>query len=361
MTTATVAPTFLDALVDALEAASAYNRQDQAPPAAVLWPDEGRQWESLLPLLRDRLPIFVLGEYSPDQGSGPAYWLRCVIARTIQHPNLPPARVPVLYLPGYARQHVRALEDCPEELKPLAELQYRGVLWNQKNGRDWTIGAFLQNRDGGLGIDVGADQGTREALKRALVKLANEPVETLHSEAPLRPFYLDGLLHPDYVKNVLSWLNDPRGYREQATGEEWSAFAALCQSRYDFHPDRDSRVTAAEKLGQRDGHWGTVWSRFAESPATYGTIPDLLRQAKPERTLPMFDPAESWPQDNETAEVALRDALDRLSSLDPVAARQSVLDLERDHAHRRDWVWAILGHVHYGQGYRTSCGAGEGH
>ena len=59
----------------------------------------------------------------------------------------------------------------------------------------------------------------------------------------------------------------------------------------------------------------------------------------------MFDPAESWPQDNETAEVALRDALDRLSSLDPVAARQSVLDLERDHAHRRDWVWATLGYV----------------
>ena len=286
MTTAAVAQTFLDALVDALERAGAYNRQDQAPPAAVLWPDEGRQWESLLPLLRERLPVFALGEYSPDERTGPAYWLRCVIARTIQHPDLPPGRAPVLYLPGYARQHVRALEDCPKELKPLAELQYRGVLWNQKNGRDWTISAFLQNRDGGLGIDVGADQGTREALKRALVKLANEPLAALHSEAPLRPFYLDGLLHPDYVKNVLSWLNAPRAYREQSTAEEWSAFAALCQSRYDFHPDEDGPVTAAEKLGQRDGRWGMVWSRFAESPATYGTIPDLLRQAKPEMTLP---------------------------------------------------------------------------
>ena len=341
MTTA-VAQTLLDALVDALEAAGAYNRQDQESPAAVLWPDEGRHWESLLPLLRARLPVFALGGYSPNERTGPAYWLRCVIARTIQHPDLPPEGVPILYLPGHARQHVRALEDCPEALKPLAELQYRGVLWNQKNGRDWTISAFLQRV---LGIDVAADQGTREALKRALLKLANEPVETLHSQAPLRSFYLDGLLHPDDVKNVLRWLHDPRTYREQSTEQEWAAFVELCQSRYEFHPVRDGRVTAAEKLGQRNGHWDMVWSRFAESPATYGTIPDLLRQAKPERTLPMFDPAESWPQDNETAEVALRDALDRLSSLDPVAARQSVLDLERDHAHRRDWVWATLGHV----------------
>ena len=345
MTTISGAQTLLDALVHALEEARAYNKQDQESPAALLWPDEGRQWENLLPLLQDRLPIFVLGGYSPNERTGPAYWLRCVIARTIQHPDLPPGRVPVLYLPGYARQHIRALEDCPEELKPLAELQYRGVMWNQKNSRDWTISAFLQSRDGGLGIEVGADQGTKEALKRALVKLANKPIEMLHSEAPLRSIYLDGLLHPDYVRDVLRWLNDPRMYREQSTEQEWAAFAALCQSRYDFHPDRDDPVTAAERLGQRDGNWGMVWRRFAESPATYSTLPGLLRQAKPETMLPLFHHAESWPQDNETAEAALRNALGRLSNLDPVAARQAVLDLEREHARRRDWVWSSLGHA----------------
>lgn len=344
MITVACTRTFLEAFVDTLEVARAYNSQDQASPAVVLWPDEGRQWEGLLPLLRDRIPIFVLGRYAPNDRTGPAYWLRCVIAHTIQHPDLLAGRVPVLYLPGYARQHIRALEDCPEELKPLAELQYRGVMWSQKNGRDWTISAFLQSRDGGLGIDVGADQETKEALKRALRKLAEVPVETLRSEAPLRSFYLDGLVHPDHVKDVLRWLSDPRTYREQSSEQEWAAFTALCQSRYHFHPESDGPVTAAEKLGQRDGNWSMVWSRFAESPATYSTVPDLLRQAKPERTLPLLDHAESWPQDNETAEAALRDALDRLSNLDPVGARQSVLDLERDHAHRRHWVWASLGH-----------------
>ena len=59
--------TFLDALADAIEAASSHNRQDQVPPAAVLWTDEARQWGDLLPLLKDRLPLFVLGKYAPDE------------------------------------------------------------------------------------------------------------------------------------------------------------------------------------------------------------------------------------------------------------------------------------------------------
>ena len=170
MTAVSRARTFLDALADAIESASSHNRQDQVAPAAVLWTDEARQWEELLPLLKERLPLFALGKYSPDEHTGPAYWLRCIIARTIPHPGLPAEKVPVLYLPGYSRQDMRALETCPVELQPLAELQYRGVLWSQKNGRDWTVNAFLQSRDGGLGIRVEGDQGTREALQRSLAE-----------------------------------------------------------------------------------------------------------------------------------------------------------------------------------------------
>ena len=260
------AKTFLDSLADAIEAVSTHNRQDQAPPAAVLWPDKDRQWEPLLPLLKDQLPLLVLGRYSPDEHIGPAYWLRCVIARTIPHPALPSDKVPVLYLPDYSRQDIRALEYCPDELKPLAELQYRGVLWSQKNGRDWTVNAFLQSRDGGLGIKVEGDRGTREALQRSLLKLAEEPIEAIHQAAPIRAFYLDGLIHPDNVKNVLRWLNDPKGYRGECSDQEWAAFVALCESHYDFHPDKDGQMTAAEKLGQQYGNWDMVWRRFAEAP-----------------------------------------------------------------------------------------------
>ena len=335
--------TFLDALTEAIEVASAHNRQDQVAPDAILWTDKDRQWEVLVPSLKGRLHLFVLGKYSPDKHIGPAYWLRCVIARTIPHPGLPLGKVPVLYLPGYSRQDMRAVETCPVELQPLAELQYRGVIWSQKNGRDWTVNSFLQNRDGGLGIRVQADHGTKEALQRSLAKLAEEPIDAIYQAAPLRAFYLDGLIHPDNVKNVLRWLNDPEGYRDKCTDQEWAAFVALCGSHYDFQPDRDSPVTAAEKLGLQHGNWGTVWRRFAEAPASYRTIPDRLREAKPQITLPLFDRSESWPQNNETAEASLREALLRLSNMDSDAARRSILELEQDHGERRTWVWASLG------------------
>ena len=231
------------------------------------------------------------------------------------------------------------METCPIELQPLAELQYRGVLWSQKNGRDWTVNAFLQSRDGGLGIRVEADHGTKNALQRSLVKLAEQPIEAIHQAAPLRAFYLDGLIHPDNVKNVLRWLNDPKGYRDECSDQERSAFVALCESQYDFHPNRDSPVTAAEKLGQQQGNWAMVWRRFTEAPASYSMIPDRLREAKPQMILPLFDHPESWPQNNETAEKALHDALISLSDLDPDAARRRILELEQVHRERRDWVW----------------------
>ena len=313
------------------------------PPAAVLWTDETRQWAELLPLLKNRLPLFALGQYAPDEHTGPAYWLRCIIARTIPHPGLPTQKIPVLYLPGYSRQDMRALETCPVELRPLAELQYRGVLWSQKNGRDWTVNAFLQSRDGGLSVRVAGDQGTRESLQRSLSKLAEEPLGAIRQAAPLRAFYLDGLIHPDTVKNVLQWLSDPKGYRDECSDQEWAAFVALCQSHYDFHPNRDSPVTVAEKLGHQQGNWGMVWRRFAEAPASYITVPDRLRDAKPQVTLPLLDRSDSWPQNNEAAEMALRDALVGLSGLDPDFARRKILELEQNHGERRSWVWASLG------------------
>ena len=343
MTTVSSPKTFLDALTNAVEVASSHNRQDQIPPAAVLWTDEVRQWEDLLPLLKERLPLFILGKYSPDDHAGPAYWLRCIVARTIPHPGLPTEKVPVIYLPGYSRQDMRALDTCPVELQPLAELQYRGVIWSQKNSRDWTVNAFLQSKDGGLGIKVKGDHETREALQRSLLKLAEEPVEAIRQAAPIRALYLDRLIHPDDVKNVLRWLNDPKGYRHECSDQEWAAFVALCESRYEFHPDQDGQVTAAEKLGQRSGKWDMVWRRYAEAPASYAAIPDLLREAKPQMTLPLLDHSESWPQDNEVAEAALRDALVGLSGLDPEAARHKILELEQNHGERRKWVWASLG------------------
>ncbi len=140
--------TFLDTLVEAIQRAGRYNKNDQVPPVVVLWTDKDRQWEALLPLLRERLPLLTFGPYKPLEWTGPAYWLRCVIARTLPDHLLSADVTPIIYLPGVSKQEIRAVEETPKMLQPLAELQYRGVLWTHKNGRDWTVAGFLQSTVG---------------------------------------------------------------------------------------------------------------------------------------------------------------------------------------------------------------------
>src|SRR5208337_53518 len=100
----------LDSILGAIQKAADYNSDDVAPPAAVLWPDEKREWEKLVPRLRFALPQFLT--------SGAAIWLRCVLAGKIADVTLPPGSVPIIYLPGVSRATLRATEDCPHELKP---------------------------------------------------------------------------------------------------------------------------------------------------------------------------------------------------------------------------------------------------
>jgi len=333
--------TFLDALTDAIINAGRYNKNDQVPPAAILWTDSERQWEPLLPLLRERLPLLTLGAYDPETRTGPAYYLRCMIARTLED-KLPADAVPVLYLPGVSRPQLRAVDDCPKPIQPLAELQYRGVFFTHKNGKDWTVSAFLQSAEGGLDIPVGGDSATRQALLRALPKLAQEPVAHLRRAAPLRASFFNELLNPDDMRRLLLWMNDPIDYHRQLSAGEWAAFCALCADKYGVHPETDGAITAAQKLGERYGPWALVWARFEEAPDVHPNLPALLDSARLQRSL--FDPpSEAWPEDNRIAEEKLREALTELDDTPPYAARERIEQLEAEHGKRRGWVWARQG------------------
>lgn len=155
------------ALVTAVQAAAKGNSHTAAPAAAILWPDKEGQWLTAIPPLKKLMAsLFVLGPYDPEQRSGPAIWLKCAIAGLI--PEIQFEEVPVIYLPGVSRAELRAIESCPRDLQPLAELQYRGVFWSQANAKDWTVSAFLVSNNGGLGLDVAQDKATQEALGQAL-------------------------------------------------------------------------------------------------------------------------------------------------------------------------------------------------
>lgn len=334
--------TFLDKLVEALVKAGDFNREDQVAPAAILWPDKGSHWKAMLPCLRERLPLLTFGPYKPAERCGPSYWLRCMIARTLPGDTIPESEIPVVYLPGIGTEDLRAGEHCPKEVLPLMELQYRGVLWAQRNGHDWTITAFLSS-DAGIGAEVASGDSTREAAERALLKLMNEPIAGLKKQAPLQAAFFDSLLNPDEARNILRWLDGPTEYRKQSNPEEWTAFINQCQTKYGFHPEKDGEITAARLLGQRDGAWTLVWSCFAEASASYPNLPDLLRKARPKELLPLIDHVDSWPQDNEAAEDKLCLGLVGLETMSPAAARTEVKRLEKEHGERRQWVWASLG------------------
>ena len=332
--------TVVEALVLSLERSGRFNPNDVVRPCAVLWTDHDAQWQPVIAPLRRLLPqLLCLGEHEPEQRSGPAIWLRSVIDRALREIELPEDATPIVYLPGVSRQELRAVQECPDRLKPLVELQYRGVCWTQKNGKDWTIEAFLVSEEGGLGLDVARDAATRRAMLGALTELATTSVDRLRGKH-LEAEDFDKLFSDDPAKDLLLWMSDPDAVKSGWSDGRWTAFKSRCKADFKLDPDRDGELDGAERLGKREGPWATVWERFTESPVLYPGLPELLRRAMPHE---LFVEPSSWPQSNEKGEETLRQALLGLEKSTPAEARAQVLELEKLHGPRRGWVWAKLG------------------
>ena len=335
--------TVLDAIIQSLSRAGEYNRNDQVAPAVILWPDKERQWESVLPVLRERLPhLLTLGPYAANCKSGPAIWLRCMISRALPDANWSEKIIPILYLPGVSRQELRAVAECPPALMPLAGLQYRGAFWSQVNHRDWTVLAFLQSADGGLGLDVARDTATLDAMKTALAKLVETDIQDLTGHR-LEASDFHALLSPDPVREILAWMNDPKVSQAKLTTQQWEAFCHSCKDKFGFHPMKDGPLRAAEMMGQRQGIWKQVWDRFREAPRRYPNLPGWLRKAKPQDDdLFLKESDQVWPQSNEIHEAALRNVLKGCADKSAQAVVERIKEMEGLHGKRRTWVWAEL-------------------
>ena len=242
--------TLLDKVIEALRRAAAINRTVQTPAAAILWTDKDRQWESAMPVLRATLPeLFTLGGYVPEHRTGPAIWLKCALARTLPEIAFDPNAIPILYLPGVSRTDLRAIESCPRDLQPLAELQYRGVFWSQTNGKDWTVNAFLTAKQGGLALNVAQDQATQQALRRAFAagELLSRPLADFQDRR-IDATWLDRLLAPNPTRDVLAWLDQPTAMQTAWAGARWDVFVNRCRKEFGFHPQQDGELAAAENL-----------------------------------------------------------------------------------------------------------------
>jgi hypothetical protein len=338
--------TLLEAVKNSLMRAGRYNPGDVVAPAAVLWSDADGQWKPVVERLRALMPeLITLGEYDSATRTGPAIWLRCVIEPAVRAEKFPGlawtnGSIPVIYMPGVSRQTLRAVEECPDELKPMVELQYRGAVWSQKNGKDWTIRAFLVNDEEGLGLDVAEDKLTLQAMQRALSQLAVTTTARLRDKR-LEAEDFDKLMIGDTPRDLLLWLGNPATTREHWDEAKWAAFRNRCVQDYDFDPESEGEITGGEKIAERKDAWYGVWERFAESPALYPGIPDLLRRAKPKGKL-IFE-KETWPDENDAMEDSLRKALLEIGTMKPADGRLRLEQLETEHGPRCGWAWSRLG------------------
>lgn len=329
--------TILDRLVACVKAALDHNANAHVAPVALLWPDENAQWRSVIDRIAERMPVVSLGDHVPEARRGPAYWLRCVVAGTVDA-GLGDG-TPVVYLPGVARSALRAADSCSASLAPIAELQYRSQWFSHPNYRDWSVRALLSNADQGLGLHVAGDAETSIALHLALDRLLDERVDRLTKHV-LDADFLHELVNPDPARMLLEWLDDPAGVRPRLDGAQWSAFVQQCKADYGFDPTRDGPITAARKLGRRKGGWAQVWKRYAETPDRYPIIPEQLRKARPDELI--AEDRDAWPQDSEMAEDQLRNRLRDFDALTAAGARNEIVRLDDEHAWRRSTVWADL-------------------
>ncbi|MDJ0324195.1 BREX-1 system phosphatase PglZ type B [Cryobacterium sp. PH31-AA6] len=334
----------------ALRDAATFNAGVNSAPAAVLWADPERTWEPVIRSLQEAVPILVLGEHDPLAAQGPALWLRAVLAspESAELPSHLAARDDrnpwVIYLPGISRSSVAEASALNDSLAPLAEIAIRSSWWPSAHGQTpWTPHSFLLSKQG-AGLDIAGDAATKAALAQVLDKFFLEDIDDLKRMGRLDSSRLHHLVLDDSVRTLLEWMDDPVTVRSSLEGARWQALIASCRSVYGFSPEKDGALTAASKLGSRAGEWNAVWQRFAENPARYPNIANLLDQARPS-VVPLFgdtDPhPDSWPSWNRDQEEALRTALGALATHPNPGDR--VKDLAAAHAAREDNVWAALG------------------
>lgn len=332
----------IDYLVNQLRECARYNSQVQVPPAVVLWTDEARQWQAAMPIIKRYLPeLLELGAYQPDQRTGPAIWLKCMMAGTFALASWPVDAVPILYLPGVSRKDLRAIDQCSLSLQPLAELQYRGCWWAYNTaGRDWSVASFLSNPKVGLQLDVAKDGRTQQAMLEVLPDLLEAQAVSLQGKR-LEASDLYALAGGDPIKNLLAWLNEPEATQtEWQKSNQWQHFCGQCRDAFGIDPGQAEVSSRLSLLCEAQGPWQAVWERLVDTAAHHPLLIKALHQVQPSELL--FEPAH-YPFCNQCEEQRLAQTLTALVAEEVANIRSRLASLDAEHAPRREWLWAGLG------------------
>ncbi len=339
--------TLYDKVVQALKQAEQHNSNTMVKPEVILWLDPERQWEAVIPVLQKEFPaLIIFGVYDAEKKQGPAIWVKCMVARTLPEANWPADATPIIYMPGISKNDLKNITAAGLDLQPLMEYQYTGTIFAQISGREWTVLAFMENQQSGLGLKVAQDKATREALIKVLPSIFQDsniqfPTSLIDTD------YLHSILVPDAIPNILKWLCKGDEFLKSLSPETKDAFITICRSRFGFEPDYKNIKDIVEKFGSQRNDWKQVWQLYASAPKKYPELEGLLRFAKPvDFGSGLFAlPEESWPQVNEENEDELRKALLALSKLQSKETLQKLAVLDQQHKDRRCWVWSELGYA----------------
>ncbi len=315
------------------------------PPEVILWPDPEKQWESIIPILRMEFPeLLTLGEFLPDKKQGPAIWIKCMVAKVLPQADWSNDTIPIIYMPGISKGDFKNISSAGMDLQPLMEYQYTGTIFTQINGKEWTVLAFFENEQLGLGLKVAQDKLTRETLVKVLPTIFQD--HTIKYPAIIDVDFLNSLLFPDVYPSVLNWMCKGDEFIKSLPLNKQDVFINLCRSRFEFDPDYKNIIAIVQMFGMQNNAWRHVWQLFASSPKKYPELEELLRLAKPEDMgYALFEvKKESWPQINETLENELRALLLNITNLHPKEILIKLNELEENHSERRGWVWAEFGY-----------------
>lgn len=333
-----------DKIIKALKLSTLHNSSVMDRPEVILWPDPEEQWKAAIPVLKHELPeLLTYGQYETGLKQGPAIWIKCMVSKMLPEANWEHNTIPIIYLPGISKTDLRKVETAVFDLQPLLEYQYTGNLFLQENGKEWTILAFVENIQHGMGIKVQKDNSTKNALKKALPSILMEK-EAFLNKSQIDAGFLNTLVFPEINESILQWMIQGESFLHSMDLSKKAVFIELCKGQFDFVPDVKNIKEIALKLGSQSGSWKNVWQLYANNPKKYSQIEGLLRQAKPaDLGIGMYSlPSESWPQVNELEESKLADALQSLTKMDIPKAYSKLLELENIHRVRRDWIWAEL-------------------
>lgn len=334
-----------DKVIQALKQAENHNSNLMVRPEVILWPDPENQWEEVIGVLQQSLPqLLIYGDYKPSVKQGPSIWLKCMVAKTLPESDWETGTIPIIYLPGVAKSDLRNVEEAGLFFQPLIEYQYTGVLFLQENGREWSIMAFVENPLNGLGVKTMKGEATKDSLKKALPTIFQD-TEVFQGKTLVDAEFLNNLLFPDLIPNILKWMCKGVGFLSQMEKSKRDVFVNLCKTQYGFEPKEQDIKAITEKLGSQKGNWKYVWQLYATAPNKYPEIEELLRFAKPaDLGTGIFSlPEESWPQVNEDAEINLLADLKQAAKLPPKEAAKNLKGLADNNVKRLGWIWNELG------------------